>query len=588
MKNLHPLLVAATLSMNASHPLAAFEESAPALGINLAGAEFGGEFPGTYGKTYTYPTARELDYYRARGIELIRLPFRWERLHPRLMEPLDPEELKRMDAVIDEIELRGMRLVPDMHNYARYITEGQNLEIGTEKIPRAAYADVWERLAAHLKDRDCLWAYGIMNEPHDMGPYTWKESAQVAIDAIRKHDQRHPILVPGDAWSSARRWPEASADLIALKDPAGKLYFEAHSYFDKEGSGVYANGYDEDGLHPDLGVERLRPFVEWCRQHQVRGFIGEYGVPDNDPRWLEVLDRALAYLQENGVSGAYWAGGPWWGPYFLATEQRPDHREAPQMAVLGKYGGAPATGHWRSFTWFGDLIGNGAQGGELVESKSEGTVLESSIEGGAVSLQFQVPPGGFGRGGLRIPGGVDLAGNFDREHVLRFRVRGEAAATVELHLVTADGKESARVKLPVEPREEWRNVRIPLRQFKNADCDGRRRIESIAWHCLPADGVKRRLELDDIVIEAPDQEAPRIKLRVKAGPGRAAEVTAMADSDVVLVQFHVNGARVTALEQPPFTTTIPLPIAGEYRLTAIAFDRHGNPARSQVERFISQ
>jgi len=39
------------------------------------------------------------------------------------------------------------------------------------------------------------------------------------------------------------------------------------------------------------------------------GFIGEYGVPDSDPRWLTVLDTFLAYLDANGVGGTYWAGG---------------------------------------------------------------------------------------------------------------------------------------------------------------------------------------------------------------------------------------------------------------------------------------
>lgn len=52
-------------------------------GVNLAGAEFGSpNFPGTYNTDYTYPTADELDYYKSKGLNLIRMPFSWERIQP--------------------------------------------------------------------------------------------------------------------------------------------------------------------------------------------------------------------------------------------------------------------------------------------------------------------------------------------------------------------------------------------------------------------------------------------------------------------------------------------------------------------------
>jgi endoglucanase len=51
-------------------------------------------------------------------------------------------------------------------------------------------------------------------------------------------------------------------------------------------------------------------------------------VPDDDPRWLAVLDEFLAALQANGVGGTYWAAGPWWGSYRLSVEPR-DGRDRP-------------------------------------------------------------------------------------------------------------------------------------------------------------------------------------------------------------------------------------------------------------------
>ena len=52
------------------------------LGVNLAGAEFGtpNHVPGVFGTDYIYPTHTEIDYYAAKGMSVVRLPFLWERL----------------------------------------------------------------------------------------------------------------------------------------------------------------------------------------------------------------------------------------------------------------------------------------------------------------------------------------------------------------------------------------------------------------------------------------------------------------------------------------------------------------------------
>jgi endoglucanase len=49
--------------------------------VNLAGADFGeGNLPGTFDVDYTYPTFEEVDYFVGKGMNVFRIPFRWERL----------------------------------------------------------------------------------------------------------------------------------------------------------------------------------------------------------------------------------------------------------------------------------------------------------------------------------------------------------------------------------------------------------------------------------------------------------------------------------------------------------------------------
>ena len=79
----------------------------------------------------------------------------------------------------------------------------------------------------------------------------------------------------------------------------------------------------------------------------MRGFVGEFGVPDNDPRWLVTMDRFLTYLKTNDIGGTYWAGGPWWGDYKLSIEPKKADEttkgtafiDRPQMLVLQQYSG---------------------------------------------------------------------------------------------------------------------------------------------------------------------------------------------------------------------------------------------------------
>ena len=162
--------------------------------------------------------------------------------------------------------------------------------------------------------------------------------AQVVIDAIREVDTETPIIVCGDSFSSARFWVEYSDNLRTLVDPSDNLIFQAHLYFDKDYSGQYLNSYDADGITANTGVERAKYFVEWLKRYNKRGLLGEYGVPDDDPRWLETLENLLIYLRDNGVPGTYWSAGPRWGDYKLAVQPSNNYTvDRPQMSVLEKY-----------------------------------------------------------------------------------------------------------------------------------------------------------------------------------------------------------------------------------------------------------
>ncbi|MBU2950379.1 cellulase family glycosylhydrolase [Tamlana agarivorans] len=306
-------------------------------GVNLAGADFGSNMPGTFGVDYTYPTENELDYYKSKGLTLVRLPFKWERIQPSLNGSLNLNELRRIKDVLNAAENRNMQVILDLHNYCRYKLNGQEVIIGSSQLSIAHIKDLWTKLAIELKDHSNIWGYGIMNEPHDLlANAPWFDTAQNIIDGIRTNDTQTNIIVGGDSWSSAERWMQYSDNLKNLNDPANKLIFEAHVYFDNDASGTYKGSYDAEGAYPNIGIDRVAPFVNWLQANDLNGFVGEYGVPANDNRWLTALDNFLNHLKQNCINGTYWAGGPWWGNYILSVE--PDgSTDKPQMAILEKH-----------------------------------------------------------------------------------------------------------------------------------------------------------------------------------------------------------------------------------------------------------
>lgn len=311
------------------------------VGINLAGAEFGvaDGLPGRYLIHYVYPGEADFKRYADLNMKLVRLPFRWERLQPKLNQELNKTELGRLMTTLDHAKKYNMQVILDMHNYYRY----NGKLIATNEVPIAAFADSWKRIAEKVVNHPAVYGYGLMNEPYSTNG-KWPAAALAASKAIRTVDSKRWVFVAGDRWSSAFHWPSHNIQLISdpwMRDRKNNLVYEAHLYLDEDYSGTYKNRKAVYGAMD--GVNRAKPFVEWLHTYQLRGFIGEHGAPDFSPSAIVATDNLVKYLNQHCIPSTYWAGGPWWGDYALALDVK-SNKPRPQLPALLKHTGNKSCG----------------------------------------------------------------------------------------------------------------------------------------------------------------------------------------------------------------------------------------------------
>lgn len=302
------------------------------IGVNLAGGEFG-SVGGAYGSGYIYPSMENIDYYASKGMELIRLPFKWERLQPNENGPLDAAELGRIREIVDYAATKGMTVALDVHNYG--MAYGGKLT-GSAELPNSSFADFWSKVATEFKG-DANVMFNLMNEPYKHSAAEWLESANAAIQAIRETGADQKILVPGTIWSGAHSWMSSDNHSVVgagVIDPLDNYAFEVHQYLDGDSSGTSAYAVSET-----IGAERLTAITEWAKANGHELFLGEFGAAQNATS-LAALDNMMQYMDENAdvwIGATYWAGGPWWGDYIFSIEPDENGNDKPQMAILQKY-----------------------------------------------------------------------------------------------------------------------------------------------------------------------------------------------------------------------------------------------------------
>jgi hypothetical protein len=226
-------------------------------GLNMSGGEFGtpgpleatsafsNANPGTYNSAYHFDTQASFSYVASRGVSLVRLPVRWERVQPTLGGALNPAEVSRITDAVARAGAAGLRVILDIHNYGAYWlsngTQGVRRPIGSAEVTVDHFASLWANLSTAFKANAGVAGYGLMNEPVGMaGPGAWEQASQAAVTAIRHNGDSKLVLVPGYNWSGAQQWTSQHPKAWITDT---NIRYEAHHYWDRDSSGAYLNSY---------------------------------------------------------------------------------------------------------------------------------------------------------------------------------------------------------------------------------------------------------------------------------------------------------------------------------------------------------
>ena len=367
----------------------------PLLGVNLSGLEMGHGLTETGQWTVPDPTTM-----LGERVEIIRLPFKLERLQPGALGPLDPNYLGDITSILAEAAAGKAMTVLDPHNYGYIWTDStaSSQAIGIVPEATADYLDVMTKLAAAVRGKP-LVAIGLMNEPHVQTCPQLAPVWQQAITAMRGAGFTGVITVPATDWQHADNFVASgcAALLADLSDPQNNLVYEVHNYLDPGQSGQYQYPIAAS----DVGSLQLAPAIAWARQTGSRLFVGETGTP-SDPTSLAALRDELTTVDD--ASDVFWGltmwgAGPWWPPTYDLRLDPVNGVLEPQMALLEQFLTDPSALvlYLAEDAWSGDAQYAISLDGAVVSGPRAETVTRFSGQTDAVTV-----PGPFTSGAHRL------------------------------------------------------------------------------------------------------------------------------------------------------------------------------------------
>ncbi|MFC1551880.1 glycoside hydrolase family 5 protein [Candidatus Latescibacterota bacterium] len=272
--------------------------------------------------------------------------------------------LSYLQDVLDWSEKYGVDVVIDPHKYPG--TEHPWTMLSSDPFWRdfvwhEKVIALWERISKDCAGRGNVVAgYDLLNEP-DVREDAQKDSPgdlnlfyRKCIDAIRKHDTRHPIVVASPRYRDTQGNGHsylAGVNLLERYEDDNIVY-EVHCYSPIEFTHQGVQDRPEPVAYPGTvngvlwnraALDRLfQPTVEFKKRHNVPIFMGEF----SSPKWTgndgnSYIGDVIGLCEQYGFSWAYHAYREAWVWDAEMDNEDKDARErlesTPRLELLKRY-----------------------------------------------------------------------------------------------------------------------------------------------------------------------------------------------------------------------------------------------------------
>ena len=273
-------------------PVEAAIRSAPfSKGVNFSGWF---ESFSAGGIPFTKYTEQDFADVKSLGADVIRLPVKMHSMTSGAPDyTINPLLFRFLDIAVGWAEKYKLYIIIDNHSFDPV----KGLEDSIDKI----LLPVWTQVARRYKDRSDYVIYEILNEPHGISDARWGEVQGMAIETIRRIDQKHAIIVGGTDYNSIGKL----SAIPKYSDP--NLIYTFHFYdphiFTHQGA-----GWGEPSLASLSGVpfpynSRRMPRVPAnLRGTWVEGALSsDYQRAASAQTLNAALDRVVSFSRERDV-----------------------------------------------------------------------------------------------------------------------------------------------------------------------------------------------------------------------------------------------------------------------------------------------
>jgi endoglucanase len=290
---------------------------------------------GAEGRLLGGEPASSYRYLAARGHRIIRLPFEWGHVQPRLGGPLDRRFVGALEREIDVIAKAGMRTVIDVHSSGRHPLALRARHRFGAGISEREFNDVWMRLSDRFAGDRRIHAYDLMNEPFELPDEVWQAFSQSAVAALRAAGDHSLLWIEGNEWSLTGVW-RRHQPRPWIEDPAERIVYSAHTYPGR--TGQQAQPAPVAGDWRAFLVD-LADFVAWLDEFRCRGSIGEVGWPSEvsvggDPtgEWNRLADEWYALADDSRLDVTYFGASSAYDNWLWAYDGNPNEVPAPGLS----------------------------------------------------------------------------------------------------------------------------------------------------------------------------------------------------------------------------------------------------------------